>query len=97
MAGKPFKVGRFAHTLRIRLMREHLGVDVDKMYTEDLLSKSPVHKQSEVAKWDPDEEEGTGYDPDANIKPKKLATGFFGHAKNEAKGPIDQRMCDYYE
>ncbi|MCO5599755.1 hypothetical protein L7F22_053862 [Adiantum nelumboides] len=29
MAGKSYKVGRFAHTLRIRLMREHLGYDVD--------------------------------------------------------------------
>ncbi|SNX81686.1 probable SPO14 - phospholipase D [Melanopsichium pennsylvanicum] len=31
MAGKPYKVGRFAHTLRMRLMREHLGVDVDEL------------------------------------------------------------------
>lgn len=29
MDGKPYKAGRFAHTLRMRLMREHLGVDVD--------------------------------------------------------------------
>ena len=29
MAGRPYKVGRFAHTLRVRLMREHLGVDTD--------------------------------------------------------------------
>lgn len=29
MAGEPYKVGRFAHTLRMRLMREHLGIDVD--------------------------------------------------------------------
>ncbi|KAB8416422.1 hypothetical protein FH972_024941 [Carpinus fangiana] len=29
MAGKPYKVGRFPHTLRMRLMREHLGIDVD--------------------------------------------------------------------
>lgn len=29
MAGAPYKVGRFPHTLRMRLMREHLGVDVD--------------------------------------------------------------------
>ncbi|GME80731.1 unnamed protein product [Ambrosiozyma monospora] len=29
MDGKPYKVGKFAHTLRMRLMREHLGVDVD--------------------------------------------------------------------
>lgn len=29
MNGKPYKAARFAHTLRIRLMREHLGIDVD--------------------------------------------------------------------
>ncbi|TID12980.1 hypothetical protein CANINC_005079 [Pichia inconspicua] len=29
MDGKPYLVGQFAHTLRMRLMREHLGVDVD--------------------------------------------------------------------
>ena len=38
MAGRPFKVGRFAHTLRVRLMREHLGVDVDSLYEEDLMA-----------------------------------------------------------
>lgn len=31
MAGKPYLVGRFAHTLRIRLMREHLGLDIDEL------------------------------------------------------------------
>ncbi|KAI1258638.1 phospholipase D [Xylariaceae sp. FL1019] len=34
MAGEPYQVGRFAHTLRMRLMREHLGLDVDQI-TED--------------------------------------------------------------
>ncbi|KAL4401075.1 Phospholipase D1 [Malassezia pachydermatis] len=29
MAEKPYRVGRFPHSLRMRLMREHLGVDVD--------------------------------------------------------------------
>ncbi|WEJ95065.1 Phospholipase D1 [Yamadazyma tenuis] len=29
MAGKDYTAGKFAHTLRIRLMREHLGVHVD--------------------------------------------------------------------
>lgn len=29
MNGKPFKAAKFAHTLRMRLMREHLGVSVD--------------------------------------------------------------------
>lgn len=31
MAGKPFRVGKFPHTLRLRLMREHLGIDVDEL------------------------------------------------------------------
>ncbi|KZV82901.1 phospholipase D/nuclease, partial [Exidia glandulosa HHB12029] len=36
MAGEPFQVGRFAHELRVRLMREHLGVDVDALMTEQM-------------------------------------------------------------
>lgn len=31
MNGKPYKAGRFAHTLRMRLMREHVGIDVDTL------------------------------------------------------------------
>lgn len=36
MAGQPFQVGRFAHEMRVRLMREHLGVDVDGLMSEEL-------------------------------------------------------------
>ncbi|KAI1177244.1 phospholipase D [Nemania sp. FL0916] len=35
MGGEPYRVGRFAHTLRMRLMREHLGLDVDAITEED--------------------------------------------------------------
>ncbi|KAH6899655.1 hypothetical protein B0T10DRAFT_1654 [Thelonectria olida] len=35
MAGRPYQVGRFAHTLRLRLMREHLGLDVDEILEEE--------------------------------------------------------------
>jgi phospholipase D1/2 len=35
MAGKPYLVGRFAHTLRMRLMREHLGLDVDAILEQE--------------------------------------------------------------
>jgi len=45
MAGKPFKVGSFAHTLRVRLMREHVGVDVDALTEEDLLLNKLVQKE----------------------------------------------------
>ncbi|KAG9102619.1 Phospholipase D1 [Ceratobasidium sp. 370] len=57
MAGKPFKVGRFAHTLRVRLMREHLGVDVDAMFQEDLMANEPKMREDEVKTWDPDNEQ----------------------------------------
>ncbi|KAG5513409.1 hypothetical protein PMAC_001473 [Pneumocystis sp. 'macacae'] len=31
MAGKPYLVGKFSYTLRVRLMREHLGINCDEM------------------------------------------------------------------
>ena len=30
MGGQPYLVGRFAHSLRMRLMREHLGLEIDE-------------------------------------------------------------------
>lgn len=39
MAGEPYKVGKFPHTLRMRLMREHLGVDVDHIFAEEWESR----------------------------------------------------------
>ena len=38
MAGQPYKVGKFPHTLRMRLMREHLGVDTDAIGEEEWVS-----------------------------------------------------------
>lgn len=35
MAGKDYQVGRFAHTLRMRLMREHVGLPVDDIIEEE--------------------------------------------------------------
>ncbi|KAG8849555.1 Phospholipase D1 [Tulasnella sp. 330] len=60
MAGKPFKVGRFAHTMRVRLMREHIGVDTDAMYEEDLLASKPQATMEDLKTWDPDQEQGAG-------------------------------------
>jgi phospholipase D1/2 len=39
MAGQPYKVGKFPHTLRVRLMREHLGIDVDHITEEEWVSQ----------------------------------------------------------
>ncbi|KAG8909007.1 Phospholipase D1 [Tulasnella sp. 403] len=60
MAGKPYRVGRFAHTLRIRLMREHLGVDVDALYEEDLMATQAMNKAEDIKTWDPDHEQVGG-------------------------------------
>jgi phospholipase D1/2 len=60
MAGKPFKVGRFAHTLRVRLMREHLGIDVDALDEEDLRTDDVTEGGNETEVWDPDAEQKRG-------------------------------------
>jgi phospholipase D1/2 len=63
MAGAPFKVGRFAHTLRVRLMREHVGVDVDALTEEDYVSREDesYHQQAQE-QWDPNaEQESPGH------------------------------------
>ena len=60
MAGKPFKVGRFAHTLRMRLMREHVGVDVDAIEEDELITREPIADADEIEVWDPDHEQHGG-------------------------------------
>ena len=64
MAGRPFKVGRFAHTLRVRLMREHLGIDVDGLDEDDLVGPvdgvSGVQPEDLQEPWDPSHEQVFG-------------------------------------
>ncbi|KAG1774856.1 phospholipase D [Suillus placidus] len=59
MAGKPFKVGRFAHTLRMRLMREHVGVDVDAMIEHEPTPHDEIKPDHEQV-WDPESEQELG-------------------------------------
>ncbi|KAI6132273.1 phospholipase D [Pisolithus croceorrhizus] len=60
MAGRPFRVGRFAHSLCVRLMREHAGVDVDTL-SEDVyaLGRPPKLEQPQHT-WDPHAEVNQG-------------------------------------
>lgn len=60
MAGKPYKVGRFAHSLRVRLMREHVGIDVDAIEEDELIGRSPIANEEDLQKWDPDHEQAHG-------------------------------------
>lgn len=50
MNGEPYLVGRFAHTLRMRLMREHLGIDVDEVLEDDLQGE----KEQKEQQWEND-------------------------------------------
>lgn len=74
MAGKPFKVGRFAHTLRVRLMREHVGVDVDAMDAADLMASDPVKSEDEQPLWDPDTQQELGQTGVTRLKKSKQRT-----------------------
>jgi len=68
MAGKPFMVGKFAHTLRMRLQLEHLGVNTDdfeqRVMMMDGLARRKVetmHSWEEKAKTQPN-----GHPPSPN-------------------------------
>lgn len=52
MAGEPYLVGRFPHTLRMRLMREHLGIDVDEVMEEDEQEERSQREQEFEHKMD---------------------------------------------
>lgn len=85
MAGRPFNVGRFAHTLRVRLMREHLGVDVDAMEEDDLMASEPVKQEHEQDAWDPESEQEHG------------AEKTFTHLKKPVHGSVIHDTIDEVE
>ncbi len=60
MDGKPFKVGRFAHSLRVRLMREHIGIDVDSLDDGGTRTQSPAEGGHVTNIWDPSAEQKRG-------------------------------------
>lgn len=74
MAGKPYMVGRFAHTLRMRLMREHVGIDVDALEEDQLISRKPIGKEDDIQKWDPDHEQSEGERTTAGVTRVKRQT-----------------------
>ncbi|KWU47456.1 phospholipase D [Rhodotorula sp. JG-1b] len=64
MAGQPYQVGRFAHTMRMRLMREHLGVNVDELEASEGKEELEAREADEIKhrdeEWDPDHEQSHG-------------------------------------
>ncbi|CAK3952598.1 Phospholipase D1 [Lecanosticta acicola] len=51
MGGEPYEVGEFAHTLRKRLMREHLGIDVDAIYRSEQAA-AELEREAQEAEMD---------------------------------------------
>ncbi|KAI9813576.1 MAG: Phospholipase D1 [Pycnora praestabilis] len=72
MNGEPYLVGRFPHTLRMRLMREHLGLDVDEIMEDD--QREEAERQND--KWEREMESFHGEDTEssAEISPDDRAT-----------------------
>ena len=58
-------------------MREHLGVDVDSMYEEDLMASKPQKPDYDQQTWDPDQEEKARIDI-THVKEKKSDVGVGG-------------------
>lgn len=50
MAGKKVKVGKFPHTLRMRLMREHVGINIDQLDMIENLVDREISKLLDAAK-----------------------------------------------
>ena len=88
MAGQPFKVGRFAHTLRVRLMREHLGIDVDALSEENIMAHQPKPEYQQQP-----------LEPEPDLEQEGGKRGGFFHLKSKQKTPIgvcakvNQRKC----
>ncbi|PLB39369.1 phospholipase D [Aspergillus candidus] len=80
MNGRPYLVGRFPHTLRMRLMREHLGIDVDELLEHSMATEEELRK-IDIA------EEG----PDPPGEPEKPDTESLMMEKQDERDMIERR------
>ncbi|WBW71606.1 phospholipase D, Pld1 [Schizosaccharomyces osmophilus] len=99
MNGKPYKVGKFAHSLRIRLMREHLGIETDiteqREYNMDGLDRQSEWKR--VDAWNPDEDEhvsGSTFDAD-ELNLHYRSDKKFGNVPPEKLAKCHKQMEDF--
>jgi phospholipase D1/2 len=57
MAGAPYMVSRFAHDFRMRLMREHLGLDIDRVSSAKLMHEASEKQHTPGAEARPGPED----------------------------------------
>ncbi|KAF8458130.1 hypothetical protein BGX38DRAFT_1155973 [Terfezia claveryi] len=77
MAGRPYRVGKFPHSLRLRLMREHLGIDVDEIMSEE--------RRQEVEAWEREMNQWSA-------EVESHVDGSINHGVPGAQGSVDDYM-----
>ena len=84
MNGQPYQVGRFPHTLRMRLMREHLGLDVDRiMESNQLHSENRVDSKLESRESSQDRSDEDGDQSDTIVDgPRELSDDLLDRSEN---------------
>lgn len=83
MAGKPYQVGRFAHTLRMRLMREHLGLDTDAILEEERQTEANQQFEQQMDKiydGQPEQANANGGESSSPVHPGMHHLRSFNHA-----------------
>lgn len=86
MAGNPYRVGRFPHTLRLRLMREHLGMDVDEIMANEQI-EAEIKQMTEDEKWLAEH----GDDGESLFDAEGSTADYVHEAKIEARAAQDQQ------
>ena len=96
MGGKPYQVSRFAHTLRMRLMREHLGLDVDEIEAEErqiVLDREAEMSQQAQFEQDMDKIYGETKSPEPSeeqLSPKRPPLMHVQSFNRDAEPPTDE-------
>lgn len=79
-------------------MREHLGVDVDSLYEEDLMANDPEKSEMQQDVWDPDAEQRFGQENGTTVKAAHT-TAIGGLLKTTGNGiaeskSLTEHLCD---
>jgi phospholipase D1/2 len=70
MNGRPYAVGRFPHSLRMRLMREHLGLDVDQIMEDAQVMEEACPDRAGIRNFKPASAEKTDEDIASDPEPE---------------------------
>ncbi|TKA67417.1 hypothetical protein B0A55_11279, partial [Friedmanniomyces simplex] len=92
MGGEAYEVGEFAHGLRVRLMREHLGIDVDAVYRKEVGRREREAQDEEMGRIYREEEEGRRSERGAGLDGAVEEAGdYFGTPPETPAVPLKER------